>query len=235
MLQFKMLSKFRFNMPMDYIVPNRCAACERRISVAGLCDTCLSDQALFDVAAWPNLLTRPDIASHFTLPHCDGLFSCTWYQEQIALWHQQYKFGKQIHRLEALKTLLNTQWQRWQTATLAPKFDCIMAIPLSQRRYFIRGYNQTEQLWQSRLKAPQSNAKLVRIRHTKSQATLSKVKRKQNVKQAFAIEGSLKHINVAIVDDVITTGATIDAAAKACLEAGAASVWAMSLALTPKS
>lgn len=234
MLKLKMLNKLRFGLPIDYIAPNRCAACQRQIHIAGLCDICLNDHTLFDLVAWPNLLMRPDIAFHFALPHCDGLFSCAWYHDHIALWHQQYKFAKQTHRLHALKALLTAQWQVWQATSLAPKFDCVMAIPLSQQRYFTRGYNQTEQLWQTQLQAQSSNAQLVRIRHTKAQAKLSKVERKTNVKQAFTIKGSLKQLHVAIVDDVITTGATIDAAAKACLEAGAASVWAMSFALTPK-
>lgn len=213
----------------------RCAACDCQTDQAGLCATCLADQARFDLVSWPNLIKRPDIARDFSLPHCDGLFSCMWYQHRVARWHQQYKFGKQTHRLAALQMLLNTQWHAWQASNAAPHFDCMLPIALSKRRYFMRGFNQTEQLWQCQLSTMPQTPALQRIRHTKAQARLSKAKRKANVKHAFEVVGVMTNLRVAIIDDVITTGATIDAAAQACLEAGAASVWAMSLALTPKA
>lgn len=212
----------------------RCAACDCPTNQTGLCAICLADFERFDMKSWPNLITRPDIVRHFSLPHCDGLFSCAWYQDRVARWHQQYKFGKKTHRLAALQMLLHTQWQAWQASGVAPLFDCIIAIPLSKRRYFVRGFNQTAQLWQQQLSTTPETPTLQRIRHTTAQAKLGKAKRKANVKHAFQVDGSMAGLRVAIVDDVITTGATIDAAARACLDAGAASVWAMSLALTPK-
>jgi ComF family protein len=112
--------------------------------------------------------------------------------------------------------------------------DTLAAVPLHPRRIRERGYNQSLLLAQelgrlSRL--PVLDGCLIRLRNTPSQARLSEEERYANVRGAFACNDSgFQGRHVLLVDDVCTTGATIDACASALKQAGAASVWGLTLA-----
>lgn len=105
----------------------------------------------------------------------------------------------------------------------ASVFDAIVPVPLHRTRLRERGYNQSIELARpiiKRLKIPLVHA-VRRLRATPSQASLSAEERIRNVRHAFAINGEVKGLNVAIVDDVVTSGATVEAVARCLLRAGA--------------
>lgn len=93
----------------------------------------------------------------------------------------------------------------------------LVPVPLSKRRYQERGYNQTECIVREALKfLPDSfslNTHLVRrVRHTKSQTSLSRQARLTNMHDAFSFTGTLESTcTYVVIDDVITTGATLGA------------------------
>ncbi|GEK09722.1 hypothetical protein PPE03_19710 [Pseudoalteromonas peptidolytica] len=87
-----------------------------------------------------------------------------------------------------------------------------------------------EQIWQG---LPLQPTVLIRNKKTQAQSTLSKARRKVNLRGAFSTVTPVEGKNILLLEDVITTGATMDAAAKACKQQGAKSVWAMSISLTP--
>ena len=114
------------------------------------------------------------------------------------------------------------------------KVDLVTAVPLGVARQAERGYNQATLLARPLALAvgfPFRPAALNKVRDTHSQVGLNAEERKQNVKDAFMAKQALVGgLCVVVVDDVTTTGATIDACAKALLAAGARQVFGLTLA-----
>ncbi len=113
--------------------------------------------------------------------------------------------------------------------------DVLVPVPLFGRRERMRGYNQSALLTRSlarRLGLGVDERTLVRARNTASQAQSgSAEERRVNVRDAFRCKDSrLAGKHVLLIDDVSTTGATLDACAKALAGGGAASVWALTFA-----
>src|SRR6185312_5058207 len=102
------------------------------------------------------------------------------------------------------------------------EIDAIIPIPLHNKKEAIRGYNQSELIAEgigNVLNIPVLNNALLRKRHTDSQTKKSREERLMNMKDAFEVTSShlLKNKHILLVDDVLTTGATIESAALALL------------------
>ncbi len=105
-------------------------------------------------------------------------------------------------------------------------FDMVVPVPLSKQRMMERGYNQAELIAEfvSDFCYLPLSKPVTRIKHTKRQAGLSAQKRFYNVKDAFLSDESVNGKRIILVDDVRTTGNTMDNCAKAMIEKGAAEV-----------
>lgn len=102
--------------------------------------------------------------------------------------------------------------------------DVIVPVPLYKRKLRMRGFNQSAYLARKigeTLGMPVSEEILVKIQNTRSQKKLGAAERKRNLVRAFRVREDISGLTVLVVDDVFTTGATIDAAA-ACLKAAGA-------------
>jgi ComF family protein len=102
----------------------------------------------------------------------------------------------------------------------------LVPIPLSKKKLRWRGFNQAEEIAKELanfLKIPLVSDCLIKTKETKDQVELSEKERKENVKGAFFIKNKEKIAgkNVLLVDDVFTTGATMEEAARVLKEAGA--------------
>lgn len=118
---------------------------------------------------------------------------------------------------------------------LAGKVDVVVPVPLHPRRLAERGYNQAALLARPvtrALGARSAPRALVRHRDTPRQAQLDRAERLVNVRQAFAVthRASIRGARVLLVDDVRTTGATLEACTTALEAAGARDVLALVLA-----
>jgi ComF family protein len=113
-------------------------------------------------------------------------------------------------------------------------FDVIVPVPLHRARLRQRGYNQAALLARAlgaHLQRPVAEDTLVRVKATAPQVDLDAQARRANVRDAFLCsDTSLAGKRVLLVDDVCTTGATLEAASVALRDGGASSVWAYTLA-----
>ena len=123
----------------------------------------------------------------------------------------------------------------------APHPSLLLPIPLSAQRLRERGYNQAWELARRMAGALHCQADahlLLRVKDSPHQLALPREQRAANVRGAFAVEpmrlGELRGRSVALVDDVMTTGATAAEAARALQQAGAASVQVWVVGRTPR-
>jgi ComF family protein len=115
------------------------------------------------------------------------------------------------------------------------EIDALVAVPLHRRRLRQRGYNQSIEIARAvsiELRIPLLISGIRRSVETRPQSELDINERHASVTGAFSISRNLRGLRMAIVDDVITTGATVNALADALYSAGARNVQAWSVART---
>ena len=129
-----------------------------------------------------------------------------------------------------------------QLAGEAPPELLVVPVPLHRLKYAQRGFNQARSLAVEALRFLRKShpewgltlaaSTLMRLRATASQAGLTPRQRRLNVRGAFSVSDrkQVAGRDVLVIDDILTTGATARAAAKALMDAGAASVWVATLA-----
>jgi ComF family protein len=152
------------------------------------------------------------------------------------------KGGKVQHLLHALKyqnhpeigITLGEVYGQELLQTHDQKFNVIVPVPLHASRRKKRGYNQSEEFAKGLSKSLQIPASdsLVRATVTETQTRKTKLKRWQNVSEVFQVKQHehIKNQHVLLVDDVITTGATIEACAQTLLDEGCSSISIASIA-----
>ncbi|MFD2190358.1 ComF family protein [Pistricoccus aurantiacus] len=152
------------------------------------------------------------------------------YREQIAILVWQFKFSASPRAGTLLLELMEHALEELPSSR---RPQALVSVPLHSKRARARGFNQADWLARrlaGRLDIPCIEAR--RLRATPSQRGLDRRKRRRNLRGAFVLEAPLPS-RVALVDDVMTTGATLNALAEACLSAGAGEVEAWAIARTP--
>lgn len=161
----------------------------------------------------------------------EGLRSAARYAGplQPALHHLKYK--RDIILADTLARELADAWHRYGLPTWT-----VIAVPLAPERLRERGYNQAALLARGLAdlaRLPYQTAGLARVRHTHSQVGLPAEARRANVRGAFAANRSkVAGRSYILVDDICTTGATVQACAEALKRAGAAAIWGLTLGRT---
>jgi len=210
----------------DFIFPPLCFGCgEKETENALICPECL--KALYRYPLPVHGRTKDVIAHVRSL----GLYAPPF----LSLIHElKYRNRTKLAPMlgDALTSLLMTD-------PLLKHADLVASIPLHPARMRERGYNQSELLARrvSQLSGIPVTDVLRRVKNTKSQARIvDPGKRRDNLKGAFAVSSdtTLQDKQVLLIDDVTTTGATLDAAARAVLDAGARCVYALVVAQAHK-
>jgi len=114
----------------------------------------------------------------------------------------------------------------------APKPEVLLPVPLHRERLFERGFNQADEIakcWAAALDIKIDRNALRRTRHTLSQSGLSAAQRERNLHSAFSYSSKKRYRHVAIVDDIVTTGSTVQEISKLLHRAGIehVEVWAL--------
>lgn len=154
------------------------------------------------------------------------------YEAPISHLVGSFKYQGNFNHGRILSRLLIERLEREHVASIA----ALIPVPLHWRRRWQRGFNQSEIIADElsrTLKLPMQARCLKKIRGGASQQGLDAEARRRNLRDAFVCGRDLQGLNLALIDDVVTTGATANAIAKILLNSGAASVQLWALARTP--
>lgn len=164
------------------------------------------------------------------------IYSVFYYQWPVSQWLQGLKFSQQLFYARLFGQYLNQAISHWYPDDNKP--DVLVPVPLSSKRHKHRGYNQVSEILRFvlRQKIPVCDTLCRRIYHTKAQARLNAQQRQANVKGAFQLQGQIPYRHIALVDDVITTQATIESLSAEFKQAGVdrIDVWTLCLTNTQK-
>ncbi len=229
-----------FGLVVDVALPQLCASCREPVSDAGVCPACWSKLSFiappycerlgipFTYDPGPGILSMEAIADP---PAYHRARAAVRYDEVARTLVHAFKYGD---RLDLAPTM--GRWMATAGRTLLADADALVPVPLHWRRQWARRFNQSALLAEvigtaSGDALRVSYRALRRVKATPQQVGLSQSARAQNVQGAFRVppEGKAEVAGrrLILIDDVLTSGATMDACARALLRAGAAQVDAL--------
>ncbi len=226
----------------EALFPPRCMGCGGEVDVQGrLCAGCWRDVTFidapvcascgypFEVDLGPDTLCAGCLA---TPPHYETARAAFRYDDGSRRLILAFKHGD---RLDAAAPLAH--WLLRAAEPALDAVDMVVPVPLHRWRLFRRRFNQAAELARALARlagAAYAGDLLIRTRATPSQGGLSRSERSRNVRGAFQVKpdarSRLQGRSVLLVDDVMTTGATVDACARTLKRAGAAAVHVITLA-----
>lgn len=222
----------------ELFFPQLCLLCSSgHAGDVAICDDCLGDmpwhiENTCPQCALPSLSNQRCGQCIQAPPDFDLTLSLFQYQYPVSSMLQQYKYRQMLTLAQTWGALLAL---RLGTQALP---DCIIPMPLHKQRLQERGFNQSMEIarvMSKRLNLPLDMSSCTRTKLTPPQASLPYKARIKNMHGAFSCEPTLQGMRIALLDDVMTTGASLNALAKTVKAAGASHVecWVIARTFTP--
>jgi ComF family protein len=230
---------------LDLLLPSVCSHCNGPIddsSFPRLCSACTNDFALIPGAVCPSCgrpFFSPEALTHSPEHTCSVCRSKPpAFDQAISIGQFEGPLREAIHQFKYRPCRsLGKPLGFWMArhVRVNESFDSIMPVPLHRTRLKHRGFNQSVLLAHAcaeRTGVPLALDNLVRVRETRPQVELKPDEREKNVADAFGVKRAeaVNGKSILLIDDVYTTGATLNACAAALKSAGASGVVALTLA-----
>lgn len=228
------------------LLPGSCALCDATCADA-LCEQCCDRffaprsrscaQCAITLAADDN--ARLCGACSKAPPHFDATTAAADYAAPVDQLVLSLKFGARLALAPAMARMIHAAWKTEDISRHMP--ELMVAVPMAQQRLAERGFNQALEV--AKPLARRLNVRLLpraleRVRETPPQSRLEYRQRRSNVRQAFVVSPQaaeqVRGRHVLLVDDVMTTGATLDEVAAVLKRHGAARVTNLVFARTPR-
>ena len=215
------------NIIQQKLLPPRCVLCGNRgLEDMDLCAGCLSDLPRNQSCCYrcgehfETAIDIPQLCGRCLKqpPNFDETYAPYLYQGPLPYLIGALKFGNDYKNARLLAHLLAEH-----IASHAELPDCLLPVPLHPKRYRERGFNQSLEIARhlaNRFSLPLDLHSCIRNRDTGHQISLPAKQRRKNMRRAFTIAKPPAYQHIAIIDDVMTTGATVSSLAGALKKAG---------------
>jgi len=215
------------------VFPDTCNACNKRIfqNSSLFCVRCMDEMEYTHIKSFNDNIVLDKFKGLLPVFNAYSMLFVSKGNLTSQILHQ-IKYESNTHLGEQLGIALGMRVKN----SIFSNADLLIPIPLHKTKKALRGYNQSEVLANGLatiIPIPIVLESIIRSKHTKSQTYLNKEARKENVKDVFEVIKPLfvQNKKIILLDDVITTGATIEACANELLKAGANEVMLLSLAI----
>lgn len=239
-----MIKKIK-NFILDVLFPKFCLNCAKEGNY--LCQDCQSLLEVlednFCLCQKSKRLPEAGKCQQCRSKKLNGLYCALSYQNHLVKkLIQKFKYQPHIKELSKnLSSLITTHFLLlslgFNNNTIKKKFSksILMPVPISKKKLKQRGFNQTEEIGKELakfLKIPLINKNLIKIKEIMPQTELKKQEREKNIKEAFSLKNKkeIKDKKILLIDDVYTTGSTMEECARILKEAGAEEVWGIVIA-----
>ncbi len=226
-------------MLYSHITSNPCLLCDTQTAANTLtCQACFQDLLRVNNACYQcalplnaplkqgdNAATTIQLCGHCLShpPSFDYAVAAFLYAQPLDYLIRQFKFSNQLLTGYALAKLM--------LKTLKPSIngqpECLIPVPLHPKKLKSRGYNQAQELAYPIAKSLAINIDLTscaRTKHTQAQSKLAKTDRRSNMKNAFEVIKPISAEHVVLIDDIMTTGNTLNELAKQVKKSGVKTV-----------
>lgn len=214
---FNFIEKF-----LDLIFPPVCGICNKEINTY-LCEKCEKEINKITCVG-ENKYSDKYFSTHMYLFKYEGII-----RNKII----SYKFDDKPY---LYKTFCEIFVKNKKVCEFLKNYDIIISVPMYKKKKNQRGYNQSELIAREIAKKVEKieyrNDILIKIKNTAKQSSLNKEQRKENLKNAYAINNNeyILNKNILIFDDIYTTGSTANECAKTLSEAGAKEIGILTIA-----
>jgi len=204
---------------VDLVYPPRCPLCGAFSDDKSPCEPCKSSLHKLDADAdLPHVKTR----------YVDRCISSFAYEGVLRIALQDFKYAKRLDQVSYFGKELAHRLSDFES------FDIIVPVPMRAKKLKARGFNQAALLAKQVSKGSGCGVlygAIKRVRDDEAQVGLERRARLENVKGSFEIGGTIpKDAKILLIDDVLTTGATINECARVLKSAGASKVFAATVA-----
>ncbi len=211
------------------IFPVKCMVCEAILREDSL--VCLCEQCRKGLKSYGRGFGESGI-----LPDVDSFFAAFYYLDGVETAIHTFKFKNQPKLSETMSYLIYEELNKYGQI---PTFDYIVPVPMHPRKKRHRGYNQSELIAVHLAKYFNREIRtdiLIKTQYTRAQSLLKREDRIKNLEGAFSVRSgsSIQGKSILLVDDVLTTGTTINTCAKILKEKGVSFIHSMVIAIAEK-
>ncbi len=210
---------------LELIYPSVCGICEK-IEKEYLCEECKEKLKKYCINEIEDCKEKKRV-------YYDYKIKILRYENIVREKIIEYKFNEKTYLYNTMeKIILNDE----KICSFLKKYDIIIPVPMYKKRKQSRGYNQTELISKKLakdLKIESSNKVLRKVIDTKKQSTLTKKERIKNVENAFNVVNSesIENKNVILLDDIFTTGSTLNECSRMLKLAGTKEIAILTIAV----
>ncbi|MBO5413213.1 MAG: ComF family protein [Clostridia bacterium] len=213
-----------FEKFLNLIFPNVCGFCNE-IDKNSLCKNCELSLEKYEINCIKDY--TKDNQKYF-----DYQYSALKYENIVREKIIKYKFNENSYLYKTFAKIIIKNKKVYGFLKL---YDIIIPVPMHKLKKSVRGYNQSELLAKEIAKQMELHFEkelLIKIKNTKVQSTLTKTQRAENVKNAFFVADTtkVKGKKIILIDDIYTTGSTVNECSKVLKKAGAKEICVVTIA-----